>query len=426
LKHTVILKPRWGTDAVYRALDDKELFERRGRMQVEDLARIWNEERYAGKHDELLRLMINFHLCYPVSDSREYIVPHLLPTNQPAYEWPASANLVFRYEYDFMPKGLITRLIVAMHHRIADRDMVWKSGAIFEREGARAEVLEEYQRRQIRVRANGQDARGLIAIVDNELERIHAAFPKLKLEKNVPCNCKACTVSPDPYLYKVSALKQFAAKGRQIQCYDSGEMVDASALLRELFPGLAPRDTLRDKPAARRVYVSYKHTDEGIALVDLIENVLRDHGICLLRDRNEVGYRESFRKFMKRLGAGDAIVLVLSKAYLESDNCVFELTEVAARGDLRGRIYPIVFPDAKIYDPESRLDYALYWDQRTADLREKFRRAQFPGAQEDLEDFGNYQRTIDSTLRTIADMSALTPKDGLQALVAALEKRLTS
>ena len=126
LQHMVILKPKWGTDAVYRALDDKVLFANHGRFVPTDLERLWPDKRH-----ELLRLMMRFQLCYQIPDKDEYIAPQLLPVNQPAYGWPSTANLVVRYEYDFMPKGLVTRLIVALHHRIADQELVWRSGVIF-------------------------------------------------------------------------------------------------------------------------------------------------------------------------------------------------------------------------------------------------------------------------------------------------------
>jgi internalin A len=362
--------------------------------------------------------MMKFQLCYLLPDSETYIAPQLLPATQPTYLWPASGNLVLRYEYDFMPKGIATRLIVALHHRITDQDLVWKSGAVFQRDTTRAEVVEEYSLRRITIRANGPDARGLVAIVDDQLERIHDSFPKLKREKYLPCNCPKCAA--DPYLFKFSELKEFAEEDAPIQCRKSKQMVDAAALLRDLFPG-----AVREKREPRRVFVSYKQSDESIALVDRIENVLRDHGITLIRDRNEVAYRDSFRKFMERLGAGDAIVVVLSDAYLKSENCMFELTEIAGGGGLHKRVYPVKMADANISNPETRLDYAIYWNKRTAALKEKMTRAEpedLSGSHEDLKDFGRFRATIDGLVKTFSDMNTLKVGDSLQPVIDQLEK----
>ncbi len=410
LQHTVILKPRWGTDAVYRALDDKGLFAGRGRFQAAELGRIWSEERYAGKRQELLRLMMKFRLCYQVPDTDTYIVPQLLPVNQPTYDWPDGANLIVRYEYDFMPKGLVTRLIASQHHRVADQDLVWRSGAIFRREDTRAEVIEDYPRRRIGIRVNGPDAHGLFAILDNELDRIHSTFPKLKLEKHIPCNCPKCENDPDPYLFPVGELREFAKEGAGIQCRRSKKLVDAGTLLRDLIPA-----AIWHRAEPPTVFVSYRQTDEGIRLVDQIEAVLRGHRIELLLDRNQVGYRESFRRFMERLGAGDAIVLVLSNEYFESENCLFELTEIAAHGGLRQRIYPIVLSGTKVFTAQDQARIVAHWDERVSELVAA-------GVLERVSEISRFRNQIGEILKTLADMNMLKAGDTFKPLVDQLEK----
>src|SRR5262249_51607320 len=57
LSKTVILKTRWGTDAVYRLLDHKRVLDQRGRFEKKDLAAIWHEPEYATMRDELVQLM---------------------------------------------------------------------------------------------------------------------------------------------------------------------------------------------------------------------------------------------------------------------------------------------------------------------------------------------------------------------------------
>ena len=156
LKNTVILKPKWGTDAVYRVLDDKGVIEQRGRFSRSKLDLIWSEDEYAGMRDELLQLMVRFQLCYRLEGSDVYIAPQLSTPEKPGYAWASQANLTLRYRYDFMPKGIFTRLIVALNHLIADQSLVWRTGAVLERDGTRCKVIEDYPRREITVRAAGQ------------------------------------------------------------------------------------------------------------------------------------------------------------------------------------------------------------------------------------------------------------------------------
>src|SRR6185437_17007358 len=112
-----------------------------------DLSRIWSETTYEPMRDELLQLMVKFQLCFQVPGSATYIAPQLLTPSQPAYHWDESDNLVLRYEYDVMPKGIVRRLIVALHYQIAPGDMLWRSGAVLEFQGSMAEVIEVYRRR---------------------------------------------------------------------------------------------------------------------------------------------------------------------------------------------------------------------------------------------------------------------------------------
>ncbi|MBK8193474.1 MAG: hypothetical protein IPK76_09770 [Lewinellaceae bacterium] len=60
-----------------------------------------------------------------------YIAAQLLPDKRPdEYEWaPEKTTLRYTYQYPFMPKGIIGRLIVRLHEDIESRDgrkIVWK------------------------------------------------------------------------------------------------------------------------------------------------------------------------------------------------------------------------------------------------------------------------------------------------------------
>ena len=131
LKNTVILKPEWGTDAVYKVLDDKQVVNNLGRFTTEDLSNIWSDEQYQFKQAELLELMMRFKLCYKIPGSKDtYIAPQLLTKTKPDYNWDTNNNLILRYTYEFMPKGIITQLIVAMHEHIYQQQYVWRSGVV--------------------------------------------------------------------------------------------------------------------------------------------------------------------------------------------------------------------------------------------------------------------------------------------------------
>jgi internalin A len=239
LDQTVILKPKWGTDAVYRVLDNKELQDGtrvvdNGRFDRKGLASIWSDPAYKGKHYELLELMKKFRLCYQVRNTDYYIAPQLLPEKQPDYssEWDTCNNLIFKYEYKpFMPKGILTQLIVEMHREIERQDWVWQCGVILRKDDTRGEVVEHYQAREIKIRLSGKRKRELLAIVCREIDIIHDTFRRLKPVKMVPCNCGACKGTQEPHFYPYDELLEFIDKGKPRQCGKSGEMVDPRELI---------------------------------------------------------------------------------------------------------------------------------------------------------------------------------------------------
>ncbi|MCB0167963.1 MAG: leucine-rich repeat domain-containing protein [Anaerolineae bacterium] len=239
LKQTVILKPQWGTDAVYRVLDNDQVINNFGRFTLDDLAAIWHEEAYARKRDELLRLMINFQLCYEIPNSRgAYIAPQLLTKIQPTYPWDETDNLILRYTYDFMPKGILLRFFVAMHPFIADQAQVWRSGVVLVKDETQAEVIETYGRREIRIRVAGRHKRDFLTIIAHEMDKIHRSFNRLKYQTLIPCNCDQCRGSQDPHFYDYDRLRTRLANQRyEVECDKSYQMVNVRSLIDDVTGG---------------------------------------------------------------------------------------------------------------------------------------------------------------------------------------------
>jgi len=214
-----------------------------------------------------------------------------------------------------------------------------------------------------------------------------------------------------------------AVKAQMIQCHDSGQMVDAARLIRDVLPNaLQPEDRIAEpgatrhapaaSPPAPEVFVSYAWTDESSALVDRLQKALEEHSIRLLRDREEVRYKDSIRDFMRRLGQGKAIVVVISERYLQSENCMFEMLEIAGAGALRDRVFPIVLADANIYKATGRVRYVRYWEEQIHDLNEALKTVRgdsLTNLQQDLNLYADIRRMFDNIAGTLRDMNALTP-----------------
>ncbi|MEZ4434627.1 MAG: COR domain-containing protein [bacterium] len=442
LEKTVILDPEWGTDAVYRVLDHRPIVDARGRFTRAQLADVWTEDRYQGMHGELLALMRRFELCYPLPGDRGYIAPQLLGRERPDYRLPSGSGLTLLYRYDFMPKGIITRFIVATHDLIADQTKVWRSGVVLRRGEAWCEVVEDYPGREIAVRVVGDDRAPLLGIVDREIERIHQSFERgLRYGTWVPCDCEACRGSAHPEFHAYDTLLHYARAGESVKCHRRFQEVDAARLLDRTLPERRTqtreaRDRGHAEPAARaaeaaraagEVFVSYAWACEAsTALVEQVHARCAAEGIAVQRDRDAVRYRESFRPFMERLGAGRCVVVVLSGDYFRSAHCMHELLTLADHPEARARVY-LIHAEPHTCDPEALVRYIQYWEAECArfDTMLKSVRQEHLGG---LRDEMDLRATIRARLATLhgllADMNALDAAvhgDGeLDGLVAAL------
>ncbi len=256
LNKIVILKPEWGTKAVYKVLDNDLVRNNFGTFTKDDLVKIWHEEEYCNMLGELLKLMEKFNLCYQIPNDNIYIAPQLLTENQPEYppEYPSNHNnnLIIKYTYTFMPKGIISELIVAMHSLIYQQQFVWKSGVILYQNDTFAEVIEYYNQRKIEINVVGKHRKDLMTIVTYELDKIHNSYSGLKYQKSIPCNCFLCKdskSSQDKQFYNFEVLQRFKAdRQKEIQCQKSYQMVNVLNLIDDVIKdNFQDKDKYRDK-----------------------------------------------------------------------------------------------------------------------------------------------------------------------------------
>jgi hypothetical protein len=206
-------------------------------------------------------------------------------------------------------------------------------------------------------------------------------------------------------------------------------LIDAAALVRDIFPAALKPDWLRDDP--KEVFVSYKRKGASEAIVDQFQASLEQRGIRILRDQDRIRYKDSIGAFMKDIGRGKCIIVVLSKEYFESSYCMFELTEIAERGELLDRVFPITLDDANIHDGVFRARYAAYWEKRKKELDAAIAETSgenLPKIREEVDLCAKIRTHIDRTLGMLSEMNALTQAEhqgsNFEELYRKLESRL--
>jgi hypothetical protein len=221
LRNTIILNKSWATEAVYLVLLDKKVTKNFGKVTFTDLDRIWKDYP-SSKRIHLIQLMINFLLCYEVEKNTSYIIPQLLPENPKNTDYNdyfKESTLNFRFFYPkFMPKGIISQLIVKMNKYIYD-NLQWKSGVVLKWDDTFVEIIEDFFDRKIHIRVVGKHKRNLLTIIRNEINEINENFDRLEPVEEIPCGCVLNIEAEKPFFIKRKVLDKYKAKGEKtIKC----------------------------------------------------------------------------------------------------------------------------------------------------------------------------------------------------------------
>ncbi|MEM9008097.1 MAG: COR domain-containing protein [Cyanobacteria bacterium P01_F01_bin.86] len=237
LRRTVFLQNQWVTDAVFHILDDEQVKARQGRFTLGDCDRLWSEQGYADKEIELRALMIRFELCYQLPDMVEetWLVPQHLSPSKPTElnEWNKIGDLMLTYRYDFLPRGLVSRLIVRMHRFVKQPDLCWSSGALFEHGETQVLVETAARGNEIVLRSRGPEKKSLLSVIASDLDALNDGFQGLKdkVGKWVPCNCNTCTSLKKPIFFDQKELIDRKQRGkRTIECPKPPEYYDVNVL----------------------------------------------------------------------------------------------------------------------------------------------------------------------------------------------------
>jgi hypothetical protein len=189
---------------------------------------------------------------------------------------------------------------------------------------------------------------------------------------------------------------------------------------------------------APEIFISYAWGDEKETgesreqIVDSICNKLEGLGMNIVRDKKEVRYKGNITEFENRLGSGNYIILVISHKFLRSRHCMYEVLKISEHRDVYKRIFPVVLPDAKIYNEEDVLDHIDFWNSEIERLQARIKRTgnivYINNIQQQLRSFGEILRLFDDFSRLLREMNTLSPeilKDGdFKELRDALEKQI--
>ncbi len=326
LARTVILQNTWATEAVFKVLDDEIVKGALGHFTVEDCARIWSDSIYADKHLELRALMTKFELCYLLRDTTPmtWLAPQLLQPSKPENlkKWEKPGDLVIRYQYQFLPKGMINRLMVRQHRFVNQPELGWKSGVFFEQGTTQLLAQVGIKGDEIILRSHGPERKELMSVISTDLDALNETYSGLaeKVKKMIPCICPTCQTNTNPEFYDYQELiRRRAMDKKTIECRTS--FADVSVY--ELLDGFKMK-TMKNQSEAtteKKIFFSYSRHDRAYLdeFLTHLSPLRRSKKIAPWNDHDVLPGEEWDDKIKQELANADIILLLISANFLATD-----------------------------------------------------------------------------------------------------------
>ncbi|NNE03783.1 MAG: toll/interleukin-1 receptor domain-containing protein [Eudoraea sp.] len=168
-------------------------------------------------------------------------------------------------------------------------------------------------------------------------------------------------------------LKKFCEEEFNVEFFDD----DASEIIDELYK--AKMDGLieeKENNYEPELFISYHWSDESEKMTEVLKKQLQEENLRILIDKDNLAYKADIKDFMRRIGKTDGAVVVISKGYLESINCMRELLElykVYENEEFLVRIFPICLEDANFFDGKELLKYEQKWKDKLQIIEKEYR-----------------------------------------------------
>ena len=249
-----ILNPQWVTNGVYKILNSHELFQNQGTLTLPILNKTLNPPEYPrDKRLFIVDMMKKFELCYDIEPDKSFLIPDLLPKDEPfTGEWDGA--LAFQYHYNVLPTSIISRFIVRMNAFV--HKTIWRSGVVLKSGGNTALVKADTEDRKIYIWVNGDGntRRDFLSAIRMEFDAIHRTIAKIEATEKVPLPSQP-QVAPVDYEFLLR-LERDNRPSFPVQAGNAIIDVD----VKELLDGVRPA-----KNQSVKVFISYSHQDKAFA-----------------------------------------------------------------------------------------------------------------------------------------------------------------
>jgi len=416
-RDSIVLDQGWALDAIYAVFNRekcyRELKRLRGRFTRPLLELlVWGDRTEAEQH-LFLDMMLSCGVCFVHregpsgrrDDVTEYIAPDLLPEREAVQDeldgrWDtALPGETVSFDYEMLHPGLVRGLICEIGGAAGVDALYWRGGVcVYETHTHSHALIEQTMSDGWHGRLTVRTQGGQAAVLRDQL----AAWIE---ERNNRDGLRATRIGAGAVRLPAEAeLDPLRGSGTPVKL-ESGASQPPGTF------GPAPVE-------ATEYFVSYAWGDatpEGAAREAVIDDLCaaaEKRGVRIIRDKTTLRAGDRITPFMRRIGQGDRVFVILSEKYLHSAFCMFELWEVwnhsrRDEADFRRRVRVYALPDAQAATPLQRVKLAAWWKTQHDDIAALIREH---GAEivatEDFQrfkDMGDFYRHVPDILATLFD-----------------------
>jgi len=335
---TQILNPLWLTNGVYRIINSELVAKTGGLLREDDFDAVINDPRYQqagnttdrvyhfpkGKLLYIVRVMQEFELCFVLPDARTYVVPQLLPVQEPDFKAEGAMVRFVIHFPDFLPDSVFPRLMVKLHTFLATSNpefqtsnSMWRTGMVLHKPNifnALARVRWDKEDQKILVDVCGDDRRRLLSFIRETVREIVDTFTNLKYSELVPIP------ESKEFLDYEGLVEAEKAKEKEVFVWQ----VKKKLAVADLLDGVeepAMRDEVEQLPV--RAFVSYAHKDLEYLkeLKTALAPLMRLQKLSIWDDRDIDAGDEWEKVIFQQLEEADIVLCLISADFVASDFC---------------------------------------------------------------------------------------------------------
>jgi hypothetical protein len=297
---------------------------------------------------------------------------------------------------------------------------MWKEGILIKTNEGTALMEAIPNKNELLIKIKGKDYSKLLTKIRNELNEINQdeqgimesvsldgqTFVLLKDLRNSPIQNEVVQAENGAWV-NIADYRMFLGPDEQVR-FNAGK---------DKQPVQPPKDS------TPTIYFSYAWRDstneDREQFVEELYNSLKkdvNGQYKVIRDKEDLHYRDSISEFMKEIGRGDIVVVAISDKYLRSEYCMSELHELylnsgSRKEELLKKIFPVRVEYRDLKDPEVLGAYFDHWEQlekRWEELVTKRASRISPEQQEQYKKIKKIAVDIGSFLDLLADINSLS------------------